>query len=220
MNRAVVWTKNNTFSSIYSHNGNLTIHNASVEDSGRYICTLKTDEMTLSAWIDVSISPNNLNSTEKGIWSLATFSPSITISPKAREILIDEGDSFELVCLANDKPSSIVRWVNSNGTPISNEFKTQNSMKWPSIKRSDEGTYNCHALNLGGESINYVTLSIRPKPTKPHYLYNVVTVGQRAEISCTEEHTNKNLTWSREDGQPLPKNSYLSGNKLASILEL
>lgn len=45
-----------------------------------------------------------------------------------------------------------------------------------------------------------------------------VAVGDGTKISCEIENNNKRTSWRRQDGQPLPSSSHLSGGDLVRTL--
>lgn len=56
----------------------------------------------------------------------------------------------------------------------------------------------------------------QPQPTPPPNRADQykVAIGDRTKISCEIENHNKRTSWRRQDGRPLPRNSYLSGGDL------
>lgn len=99
--------------------------------------------------------------------------PAITMRPDVQELRLTEGDELKLECEAEGIPSPSVRWQEPNrelpessvsrigGIPGS--VSSHAAVQKYNIRRSDAGTYICHANNDAGTEQKYITVYVETK---------------------------------------------------------
>lgn len=100
--------------------------------------------------------------------------PIVTIRPDVVELKLTEGDELKLECEAEGTPSPSVRWREpaelevERGLPVpalGSDFGIpgRSVVQKYNLKRSDAGTYICHATNAAGSEQKYITVLVEPK---------------------------------------------------------
>lgn len=168
------WVKNGvpvsttTNLALLEENSVLRINSAKLPDAGDYTCTAE----------------NAAGSSTKR-FRLNVFSPP-TITPGARVVEVNEGSKAELPCEVLGVPNPTVTWTRDKESPILPEsYQKENSLLFPSVKRSDMGTYTCTAKNWAGSAFKIMELVVMIAP-KVHPERQNVTVNQNdtAYLAC------------------------------------
>lgn len=99
--------------------------------------------------------------------------PVITLKPDVVELKLTEGDELKLECEAEGIPSPRVQWKepgqDSTVLPILRTFggpgdvRAHAAVQKFNIRRSDAGTYVCHASNDAGTEEKYITVLVETK---------------------------------------------------------
>lgn len=101
--------------------------------------------------------------------------PIVTIRPDVVELKLTEGDELKLECEAEGIPSPSVRWrepaeldsatgVRGLAGPGSDfGIPGRGVVQKYNLKRSDAGTYVCHASNAAGSEEKYITVLVEQK---------------------------------------------------------
>lgn len=129
--------------------GTILISNISFADAGEYECRASNiaGESSLTTTIKVQQAPV------------------IRILPEVAELTLTEGDELKLECYAEGLPAPSVHWTQPSTTPIPQapSRSAPGLIHKYNIRRSDEGTYVCHAQNDAGEDQKYITIFIEQK---------------------------------------------------------
>lgn len=127
----------------------------------------------------------------------------------------DEGAYVEVICDVSGSPKPEIFWQRADGGrfPDGVRFNSR-ELRFPSIRKSDEGQYRCTAQNPHGNSYDYVSIQVRdgaprpqPNPSvhiNPDY-YNGVT-GDEVRLHCTSnEIGSSSIKWSKDHSVHLPQ---------------
>lgn len=128
--------------------GTILISNISFADAGEYECRASNiaGESSLTTTIKVQQAPV------------------IRILPEVTELTLTEGDELKLECFAEGLPAPSVQWTEpSTHQPPAPRISAPGLIHKYNIRRSDEGTYVCHAQNDAGEDQKYITIFIEQK---------------------------------------------------------
>uniref|UniRef100_A0A0A1XDP6 Basement membrane-specific heparan sulfate proteoglycan core protein n=1 Tax=Zeugodacus cucurbitae TaxID=28588 RepID=A0A0A1XDP6_ZEUCU len=203
--------------------GYIMIREIQLEDSGDYECVAQNDVGRVTA-------------VQKVIVMLA---PVITLEPNVEYLSLTEGDDFKVTCSATGVPSPIVQWVAEDtefdrSFPPSTQYNQAFLEKYR-VDRNDAKTYKCIASNEAGTAESSVTVDIRPRRgdapndgdviRNPYSIYarpptydppqNVYRANKGEDVNLTCDLGPEWMTsWQREDGRPLPPNSYLNQGSL------
>lgn len=139
--------------------------------------------------------------------------PQITISPESSELTLYEGDELNLICSADGYPAPQMQWRKKTQVLVEG-VDSSATIRKSNVELSDEGVYACSASNVVGKRVKSIKLSVRPNPP----LQYKVSLGDGAKLSCEIDNNRKPLSWKRQDGLRLPRNSHFSGSDLVRIL--
>ncbi|XP_053391072.1 nephrin-like [Mercenaria mercenaria] len=143
------------------------------------------------------------------------YSPLVTIQEQQQNTL-REGESKQLPCEVNSKPSATIKWYHGNsliiqGTPVSNVL----NYSLTPVKRTHYGTYICRADNgIGSENQEKISITVRFKPLTTTITgnSNVIANGKNTlPLVCTSGSSNpiSDITW-RINSVITPSNGSLS----------
>uniref|UniRef100_A0A1A7XJR8 receptor protein-tyrosine kinase n=1 Tax=Iconisemion striatum TaxID=60296 RepID=A0A1A7XJR8_9TELE len=139
----------------------IIINDTTEEYKGCYVCTAQlSGNKVTSSWytVDVQLAPE--------------LPPVIMLSQKD-VIILKAGEQFELTCSStNVNPELSLKWdypfeahpdesQTSHILPGSRGYKRSTSLLIAAVKKSDSGTYRCHALNEKGSSDATLHLDVR-----------------------------------------------------------
>lgn len=157
----LVWTKYGSSElppHIYVDNGVLTIQQARVEDSGRYICTSEYQHTTPQTQIAevVIIQTGNQR-----------LPP--TIRPFEQIYNIVQGQDFSLICEASGNPHPSVQWSRVHDPLGANVQVNGNILRILNAQINDRGVYLCTAVSDGGTTEESTVIDVERKLFE--YLY-------------------------------------------------
>ncbi|XP_077422007.1 immunoglobulin superfamily member 10 isoform X1 [Vanacampus margaritifer] len=138
------------------HNGTLSIQNANTKDRGQYICIAEND-----------------HGSDKLIVTLSVVAyPSRILEPKIREIKSHAGNTVEIHCKADGRPTPTISWILANRTQV-REHNTSNgrasvtasgTLVIRQVSVFDRGHYKCIASNPAGADTATVRLHVVAAP--------------------------------------------------------
>uniref|UniRef100_A0A336LPI6 CSON010513 protein n=1 Tax=Culicoides sonorensis TaxID=179676 RepID=A0A336LPI6_CULSO len=177
----------------------LVIRQSSVEDTGRYLCTVRlSDGSVQSAYSDVSIS---------------SYRPPST-GPKVREFdrkyVVVQGQDFSLACEATGDPRPTILWSISGGELPSNVQQSGNIIRILNARPENSGVYVCVAESAGGSDQSATIIEVERRESPLVELHpkepQVLRVGESTRFACRvlAGIPYPTVTWARVDGRPLP----------------
>ena len=72
----------------------------------------------------------------------------VSTNPVNKIVVLNESQPFSLSCMATGKPTPILVWSKTSGTPLQLPFGTTLTVSSASPQHS--GTYQCNATNMAG----------------------------------------------------------------------
>ncbi|XP_035240144.1 immunoglobulin superfamily member 10 isoform X2 [Anguilla anguilla] len=193
-------------------NGTLLIQNANIKDRGQYLCLAEND-----------------HGSDKLLVMLSVVSyPSRILEPKVREIKSHTGDTVEVKCRTDGRPTPVVSWILANQTQVRGyntdrgrvSVTADGTLVIQQVTVFDRGHYKCIASNPAGADTATVRLQVVAAPPgileEKRQLVNVVS-GESLKLPCTAQGSPQpTVHWVLFDGTTVrPLNSH--GNK-ASVL--
>ncbi|KAM4652668.1 basement membrane-specific heparan sulfate proteoglycan core protein [Discoglossus pictus] len=198
----------------------LRILQASVADSGQYICRVTNGAITQQATITVTITRVSDPSYPSG------SSPAVRIEPSSNSVA--EGQTLELNCVVAGQPDAVVTWHRS-GRPLSANHQVLGSrLRIVQASLADSGEYICRVTtgagtrqasitvtithNLGTGPSSGITPTIRIESPS-----NSLAEGQTVVLNCVVEgQAQQEVTWYRP-GKQLSSNHQVSGSRLRIV---
>ncbi|MCI4394071.1 hypothetical protein PGIGA_G00164990 [Pangasianodon gigas] len=141
-----------------SMTANLTITPSREDDGVQYQC---------AAVLNLDQTP--LVFTSQPLTVTVHYKPNIT-QPLNESLSLTEGKPLMLTCSADGKPSPHYNWTLPNNTTISNS-----SIHIGSVRKEDQGQYNCTACNYLGQATRTVTVTVIAGHN-PHFIYYIVAI--------------------------------------------
>ncbi|XP_044138378.1 basement membrane-specific heparan sulfate proteoglycan core protein isoform X4 [Bufo gargarizans] len=215
-NAVVTWTrKGQPLSPNHQVLGSrLRILQASVADSGEYICRVTSGTVTRQATITVTIS-RVIGPVHTGITpTILVESPSSAVS---------EGQTVVLNCVVEGQTHQEVSWYRQ-GQPLSENHQVSGSrLRILKASPQDSGEYICQVSGSSGIQMASISVSIegsrhntgvsgaiRIEPSS-----KTVEEGQILELSCLIEGlSDQSVTWHRSHGRPLSSNHQVAGPRM------
>ncbi|KAM3922273.1 basement membrane-specific heparan sulfate proteoglycan core protein isoform 4-T4 [Leptodactylus fuscus] len=195
----------------------LRILQASVADSGEYICRVTSGAVTRQATITVTIS-RAIGPIHTGIIpTIRVESPSSSLS---------EGQTVVLNCVVEGQTYQEVSWYRQ-GQPLSTNHQVSGSrLLILNASPRDSGEYICQVSGVSGIQAASISVSIegsghnggdsgaiRLKPSS-----KTVEEGQNLELTCSIEGLNgHSVTWHRSNGRPLSSNHQVAGPRMRIV---
>ncbi|XP_073512146.1 basement membrane-specific heparan sulfate proteoglycan core protein isoform X5 [Phyllobates terribilis] len=195
----------------------LRIVQASVADSGEYICRVTSGAVTRQAVITVTIT-RAVGPVHSGI------TPTIRIeSPLSA---VSEGQTVVLNCVVEGQARQEVSWYRQ-GRPLSVNHQVAGSrLRILNASPQDSGEYICQVSGSSGIQAASITVAIegsrhnsgisgaiRIEPSS-----QTVEEGQNLELSCLMEGlSGHSVTWHRSDGRPLSANHQVAGPRMRIV---
>lgn len=138
------------------NNGTLFIQNANIKDRGQYICLAENDQGSDKLLITLSV----------------VAYPSRILEPKVREIKAHAGNTVEMKCKAEGRPTPTISWILANRTQVRGHNKATGRVSVTSegtlvIQQTsvyDRGHYKCIASNSAGADTATVRLQVVAAP--------------------------------------------------------
>ncbi|KAJ6634940.1 Basement membrane-specific heparan sulfate proteoglycan core protein, partial [Pseudolycoriella hygida] len=180
---------------IHVTNGVLIIREATVEDSGRYICT--------------SYSPYGSSSSQTADVSIGTRSEPPQIKRFEDVYNIIQGRDFSLECKASGSPYPTVKWDRVHEPLEPNMNVNGNILRIMNAQPSNRGVYTCTAESNGVIVEESAIIDVEPREAPLLELYppepQTIRVGEQTMLSCRTIAgiPTPSITWIRRDGRPL-----------------
>ncbi|XP_055866242.1 cell adhesion molecule DSCAM-like isoform X4 [Biomphalaria glabrata] len=183
--------------------GNLLIRNATVYDSGEYIC----------------ISTNN-HAHDSSITHLTVTSPlSVLIEPSDQ--IVDAGHSARFNCTTYGHPINTINWF-INGHPIKTSsriyFENNVTLVVKEVTRSDQGMYQCFIGNDrdSAQGAGQLSLGAAQPAWLDGFQEQFVQTGQKVTLHCRfSGNPIPQVTWSL-DGADLPLDHAIAWNSFVT----
>ncbi|KAF7660404.1 hypothetical protein LDENG_00282410 [Lucifuga dentata] len=183
-------------------NGTLSIQNANVKDRGQYICLAENDQGSDKLLVTLSV----------------VAYPSRILEPKMREIKSHAGNTVEMNCKAEGRPTPTISWILANRTQVrSHSTDTGRALVTPEgkliiqqVSVYDRGHYKCIASNPAGADTATVRLQVVAAP--PGILEEKrqqvrASVGQNLWLPCTGHGSPQpTIHWVLYDGSIILSN--------------
>uniref|UniRef100_W4VRB4 Putative heparan sulfate proteoglycan 2 n=1 Tax=Corethrella appendiculata TaxID=1370023 RepID=W4VRB4_9DIPT len=182
----------------YPSNEILIISHATIDNSGRYVCTAQFPSgVSRHSHVDVTVQHSG---------------PELTrpqISPLEQRYQITQGHDFSVTCNATGNPYPKVKWT-LNGAPFGpNVQQTGNVLRILNAHPDNGGVYICIAENPEGSDQSATVIDIERReppvielhPSEPQSL----KVGESIRLSCRANSgiPYPTITWQRRDRRPL-----------------
>nr|XP_057935061.1 immunoglobulin superfamily member 10 isoform X2 [Doryrhamphus excisus] len=195
-------------------NGTLTIRNANIKDRGQYLCLAE-----------------NHHGSDKLIITLSVVAyPSRILEPKMREMKSHAGNTVEMKCNAEGRPTPTISWILANRTQVRGQTTANGRVTVTAggalvithVSVFDRGHYKCIASNPAGADTATVRLYVVAAP--PDILeekrQHVKTVfNQNIWLHCTGQGDPKpRIHWVLHDGLVVSPNRF-SWDKRISVYE-
>lgn len=188
-------------------NGTLSIHNTNIKDRGQYLCTAENDHGMDKLLITLSV----------------VAYPSRILEPKMRQIKVLAGNSIELTCKAEGRPTPLISWILPNRTQVRGlntersrvSITAEGALFIKDLSVNDRGNYKCIASNQAGGDIATVQLNVVAVPPgimeeKQQQLN--IRVSQSLLLPCTGRGSPQpTIHWVLHDGSHL-HSKRLTGN--------
>lgn len=175
------------------------IPNAQPQDSGLYVCTIRsTDGFSGEATTRIQIISNyNV--------------PTVRIEPDRQTV--SQGGEAEVRCIASGTPYPSISWSMVNGQLGRGVTIDGDVLKIRNAQVTDRGMYVCDAQNSGGSAraVTVIEVERREAPSVKMYPEATQSIqpGNTALFQChlTGGIPMPEITWTRADGRPLTPNT-------------
>ncbi|XP_053176206.1 immunoglobulin superfamily member 10 [Scomber japonicus] len=137
-------------------NGTLSIQDANIKDRGQYLCLAEND-----------------HGSDKLIVTLSVVAyPSRILEPKIRDIKSHAGNTVEMKCKAEGRPTPMTSWILANRTQVRGEnihkgrvsVTAEGTLVIQQVSVYDRGHYKCIASNPAGADTATVRLQVVAAP--------------------------------------------------------
>ncbi|XP_070509893.1 basement membrane-specific heparan sulfate proteoglycan core protein isoform X10 [Chironomus tepperi] len=196
----VSWSKTGSVQlprNVYVSGEELTIQYTTVDDSGRYICSVRfPNGVSRQSYADVSIVPRRDEVQPK-------------IKPLEQRYTVIQGTDFEITCDTTGTPYPTVTWSMSGGHLGSNARQTGNVLRILNINVENSGVYVCLATNNAGSDQVATVIDVERREPPVIELFpkesQKLRVGESTRLSCRtlSGSPHPTVTWVRRDGQRL-----------------
>ncbi|XP_041425838.1 basement membrane-specific heparan sulfate proteoglycan core protein isoform X9 [Xenopus laevis] len=193
----------------------LRIHQASVADSGEYICRTTTAGTTRQASIMVTITRRTSSSHS----SLIT--PTINIESTSDSIA--EGRTVVLNCVIEGRPHEEVTWYRPDQPLAPNHQVSGSRLQIIHASPKDSGEYICRIHSGSGVQMASIMVSIEGSslntglqaPIRIESSSEAAELGQTIDLNCLADgRPGAVVTWHRLGGLPLASNHQVSGSRM------
>ncbi|XP_062408020.1 immunoglobulin superfamily member 10 [Sardina pilchardus] len=192
-------------------NGTLYIQDANVKDRGQYLCLAENDY-----------------GSDKLIVTLSVVAyPSRILEPKVRDIKVHSGNTVEMNCKTEGRPTPLVSWILANRTQVRGQdaaahgrvsVTPEGTLVLRQVSVYDRGHYKCIASNAAGLDTATVRLQVIAAP--PDILEEKrqqlkVRSGDNLWLPCTAKGTPQpTVHWVLPDASVVHPQRY--GNQRSS----
>ncbi|KAG7230562.1 hypothetical protein INR49_025278 [Caranx melampygus] len=201
----LVWTHNDMFIMASSRHrmtpdGTLVIRNMEKKDGGVYGCLASnqagTDTMT----------------------STLSYIESPVVTVALSEILIGIGETTVMACSASGVPHPEIWWYKAPFIIRHGGRHTGGTLTIKETQKADAGDYSCVAVNAAGTSSGKISLDVGAAPTFIQDPSDVAAdIGSNVSLPCIAQgYPEPQVTWRRQDGQPILNRSRTHGTVIQS----
>uniref|UniRef100_T1PLQ8 Basement membrane-specific heparan sulfate proteoglycan core protein n=1 Tax=Musca domestica TaxID=7370 RepID=T1PLQ8_MUSDO len=206
--------------------GYIVIDNLALEDTGDYKCEATNEVGSATAISTIRVIE----------------APVISLQPDLEIVSVTEGDELKITCSAKGTPTPNVRWIKEDVvsygfTPaLAGAQSNEAVLEFYRVSMQDAKTYKCIATNEAGTDERYVVLDVKyrrgdvgpdgdvddsrlptynpypPPYTRPETVMETKP-GENVTLICDLQNSFRTI-WERDDGRPLPDNSFYDGTKL------
>uniref|UniRef100_A0A3Q3IGR0 Heparan sulfate proteoglycan 2 n=1 Tax=Monopterus albus TaxID=43700 RepID=A0A3Q3IGR0_MONAL len=172
------------------------------EDSGIYVCTVRSTEGTTETRVEVIV--------EGG--SQVPSVPRVSVTEPL--MLVVEGQSATLRCEVHGIPTPKITWSKLR-SPLPWRHKVvNNNLVLPIVDRQDSGEYICSATNTMGTTEVTIVLNVETLPYATSVPDDVaVRVGEVIRLQCLAHGTPPlTYTWTKLDGNLSPRAQVSEGD--------
>nr|XP_019943491.1 PREDICTED: immunoglobulin superfamily member 10 [Paralichthys olivaceus] len=183
-------------------NGTLFIKNASIKDRGQYLCLAENDQ-----------------GSDKLLVTLFVVAyPSRILEPKMREMKSHAGNTVEMKCKAEGRPTPMISWILANRTQVRGQkteterasVSAEGTLVIEHVSVYDRGLYKCIASNPAGADTATVRLQVVAAPpgiTEEKRQQLKVSVSESLWLPCTGKGSPRPaIHWVLHDGAMVHSN--------------
>ncbi|XP_074498347.1 immunoglobulin superfamily member 10 [Sebastes fasciatus] len=192
-------------------NGTLSIQNANIKDRGQYICLAEND-----------------HGSDKLIVTLSVVAyPSRILEPKMREIKSHAGNTVEMKCNAEGRPTPMISWILANRTQVRGQnavkgrvsVSAEGTLVIEQVSVYDRGHYKCIASNPAGADTATVRLQVVAAPpgiVEEKRQQVKAAVSQNLWLPCTGQGSPQpTIHWVLHDGSMVQSNRPASDTRIS-----
>ncbi|XP_061918038.1 immunoglobulin superfamily member 10-like [Entelurus aequoreus] len=193
------------------HNGTLAIQNANIKDRGQYLCIAEND-----------------HGSDKLIVTLTVVAyPSRILEPKMREIKSHSGNTVEMKCNAEGRPTPTISWILANRTQVRGQNTANGrvmvtaggTLVITQVSVFDRGHYKCIASNSAGADTATIRLHVVAAPPdileEKRQLVKAL-LNQNLWLHCTGQgNPRPKIHWVLHDGVVVSSNRFAWDNRIS-----
>ncbi len=195
-------------------NGTLLIQNANIKDRGQYLCLAENDHGSDKLLVTLSV----------------VAYPSRILEPKMREMKSHAGNTVEMKCKAEGRPTPMISWILANQTQVRGQntekgrvsVSAEGTLVIEQVSVYDRGHYKCIASNPAGADTATVRLQVVAAPpgiVEEKRQQVKVGVSQNLWLPCTGQGSPQpTIHWVLHDGSMVRSNRPV-GDKRISVYE-
>ncbi|XP_053308483.1 basement membrane-specific heparan sulfate proteoglycan core protein [Spea bombifrons] len=193
------------------HGSRLRIVQASVADSGEYICRATSAGVTRQASVTVTII--------HGSGPVSGITPTIKIESSSDSVA--EGKTVVLNCVVEGQPQQQVTWYRPGKQLAQNHQVSGSRLRIIQASPLDSGEYICRVSSSSGVQMASITVDIEGSHQRiPSSLWiesssQTTVEGQTVDLTCKAEgHPGASVIWLRAGGRPLSSNHQVFGSRM------
>lgn len=192
-------------------NGTLLIQNANIKDRGQYLCLAEND-----------------HGSDKLIITLSVVAyPSRILEPKMRDIKSHAGNTVEMKCKAEGRPTPMISWILANRTQVRGQniekgrvsVSSEGTLVIEQVSVYDRGHYKCIASNPAGADTATVRLQVVAAPPgimEEKRQQVKASVSQNLWLPCTGHGSPQpTIHWVLHDGSMVRSNRPTSNTRMS-----
>ncbi|KAM8927903.1 basement membrane-specific heparan sulfate proteoglycan core protein [Pelodytes ibericus] len=191
------------------HGSRLRIVQASVADSGEYVCRVTSGATIRQASIMVTII--------HGSGPASGITPTIRVESPSDSLA--EGQTVVLNCVVEGQGQQEVTWYRPGQQLAPNHQVSGSRLRIVQASPLDSGEYICRVSSGSGVQMASITVSIEGShlrtPVRIESSSQSVEEGQAVEFNCVVDgHPDASVTWLKSGGRPLSANHQVSGSRM------
>ncbi|XP_070762498.1 immunoglobulin superfamily member 10 isoform X2 [Enoplosus armatus] len=192
-------------------NGTLSIQNANIKDRGQYLCLAENDHGSDKLLVTLSV----------------VAYPSRILEPKMREIKSHAGNTVEMKCNAEGRPTPMISWILANRTQVRGQntekgrvsVSAEGTLVIERVSVYDRGHYKCIASNPAGADTATVRLQVVAAPpgiVEEKRQQVKAGVSQKVWLPCTGQGSPQpTIHWVIHDGSVIRSNRPTSNARIS-----